>query len=165
MASPEQPLPSTRRVVTAHNEDAKAIIWKDGPVHGTRAPHGPWLYPIWNTDTLPPDVNVKEDRSLVKTGLANNGVVIRHVDFPPRSVGTVHRTITLDYIVVLKGEVVLVLDDGSRTLLKEGDSCVQQATMHSWDNESDDWCRLLCILIHSANPIVNGQTLQSNAHG
>src|SRR4051794_32352484 len=98
MTSANQPLPAPRRVVTTHNSEGKATILQDSVVHGIQAPHGPWLTPIWNTDTVPPDVNVTVDRSSVKTGIANNGTVIRYVDLPPHSKGSVHRTITLDYI-------------------------------------------------------------------
>jgi quercetin dioxygenase-like cupin family protein len=164
MAPESAPLSPVRRVVTTHNSDGKATILQDSVVDGIQAPHGPWLTPIWNTDAVPPDVNVTVDRSPVKTGIVNDGTVLRYVDLPPHSKGSVHRTISLDYILVLRGEIVLSLDDGSRTPMKEGDMCVQQATMHSWDNESDEWCRLLCILIHSQPPVVNGKALEANTH-
>lgn len=162
--SSAQPLPPVRRVVTSHNSEGKATFLFDSLVNGIQASHGPWLTPIWNTDALPPDVNVTVDRSPIKTGIVNDGTVLRYVDFPPHSKGSIHRTISLDYIIVLKGECVLMLDGDSRTVMKEGDVCIQQATMHSWDNESDEWCRLLCVLIHSNPPLVNGKALGANTH-
>jgi quercetin dioxygenase-like cupin family protein len=164
MPSQSQPYPSPRRIVTTHNAQGQATILSDNIVSATQAPHGPWLTPIWNSETLPPDVNVTADRSSVKTGLANNGTVFRYVDFPPMSKGAIHRTITLDYVVVLEGTIVLTLDDMSRTTMRKGDVCVQQGTMHGWDNEVDEWCRLLCVLIHAKNPVVEGRVLVAETH-
>lgn len=158
MAS-SQPLPSTRRIVTAHNDDAKAVVKYDAPVHGKQTPHGPWIQLLWSSESLPPNVNTTQDLGLADTGMSNDGTIVRIVDFPPRSTGLVHRSITLDYIYVLKGTVVLVLDDGSRTLVGENETVVQQATMHSWDNETDEWARLLCVLVASNKPVVNGKEL------
>ncbi|KAH7146505.1 hypothetical protein EDB81DRAFT_883913 [Dactylonectria macrodidyma] len=162
MASSQQPLPSTRRIVTGHNDDSKATITRDHLIHGKQTPHGPWIQLLWSSDSLPPDVSSAEDLGLVDTGMSNDGTIVRIVDFPPKSTGLVHRSITLDYIFVLKGTVTLRLDDGSGTSVQTGESVIQQATMHSWDNETDGWARLLCVLIASKKPVVNGQTLEKH---
>ena len=52
-----------------------------------------------------------------------------------------HRTETLDYVVVIEGEVVLVLDD-SEVTLKKSDVVVQRGTAHAWENRSDKLARL-----------------------
>lgn len=57
-----------------------------------------------------------------------------------------HRTRTLDYAIVLTGEIYLVLDD-REVLMKAGDVCVQRATNHAWSNRSDKPCRIAFILI------------------
>lgn len=156
-----QPLPTVRRLVTGHNGEGKAIVWKDDEISGSQAEHGPFLTRLWSSSELPPDVNTSQDLGLVDTGLANNGTICRVVDFPPKSVGMVHRSITLDYIYVLEGEVTLTLDDGSRTKVKKGEIVVQQGTMHGWDNETTEWSRLLCILIAAKPPVVSGRELQA----
>ena len=51
-----------------------------------------------------------------------------------------HRTKTLDYVVVIEGELVLLLDDSER-VLKPGDVVVQRGTNHAWENRSDDVAR------------------------
>jgi hypothetical protein len=132
-----QPLPSTRRVVTSHNNNAHAIISHDSPIHGRQTTHGPWIQLLWSSKSLPPDVNGGQDQGLADTGLSNSGKIVRIVDFLPKSQGMVHRSMTLHYIFVLKGQVVLTLDDGSRTVVKENEAVIQQATMHGWDNEPD----------------------------
>lgn len=160
-ANPSQPLPSTRRIVTSHNNDAKAIVLHDSLINGRQTGHGPWIQLLWSSESLPPDVNSSDDKGLADTGLSNDGTIVRIVDFAPHSTGMVHRSMTLDYIFVLKGEIVLTLDDGSRTVVKENETVIQQATMHGWDNETDDWARLLCVLIKAKPPIVNGKELGS----
>jgi len=72
---------------------------------------------------------------------------------PEASTGTekpphplMHRTKTVDYGIVLSGEIYLVVDDGE-TLLKPGDVVVQLGTNHAWSNRSDKPCRMAFILI------------------
>ena len=57
-----------------------------------------------------------------------------------------HRTETVDYGIVLDGEIVLVLD-GGEVALKAGDVVVQRGTSHAWANRSDRICRMAFILI------------------
>ncbi|KAL4880402.1 hypothetical protein BJY04DRAFT_228678 [Aspergillus karnatakaensis] len=159
--STDQPLPTVRRIVTGHNNEIQAVIQRDGLVSARQAGHGPYITRLWASHELPPNANATSDMGLVETGLSNNGTICRIVDFPPSSKGMVHRSMTLDYIYVAKGEIVLTLDDGSRTVVKEGEVVVQQATMHGWDNETDSWARLLCILIAAEPPVVQGQQLKA----
>ena len=51
-----------------------------------------------------------------------------------------HRTRTLDYVVLVEGELVLILDDGE-VILKPGDVVVQRGTDHAWENRSDTIAR------------------------
>ncbi|KAJ5363872.1 uncharacterized protein N7496_009585 [Penicillium cataractarum] len=156
-----QPLPPIRRLVTGHDTQGNAIVWKDEEIKASQAEHGPFLTRIWSSSELPPDVNTTDDLGLVDTGLANKGTICRIVDFPPKSVGMVHRSITLDYIYVLEGEVTLTLDDGSKTKVGKGNIVVQQGTMHGWDNETSNWARLLCVLISAKAPVVAGEELNA----
>lgn len=157
--SEQPPLPAIRRIVTSHSDTANAIVARNGPVQATRTGHGPWINLMWSSNQLPCDANASEDMGKVATGLANDGVIYRIVDFPPKSVGMVHRSETLDFVYVLKGEIVLTLDDGSRTVVKENETVVQQATMHGWDNETNEWTRLLVVLVKAEKPVVNGKEL------
>ena len=157
----QQPFPPVRRIVTVHNDGGNAVIARDSLVNGNQTPHGPWISPLWSTESLPPDVNSSEDQGLARPGLASKGTIVRVVDFPPHSTGALHRSITLDYIYVLEGPVVLTLDDGSRTSISKNETVIQQATMHGWDNENDQWARLLCVLIASKPPIAGGKELSA----
>jgi mannose-6-phosphate isomerase-like protein (cupin superfamily) len=62
-----------------------------------------------------------------------------------------HKSDTIDYLVVLEGEIHAVFDEGE-TLLRKGDVLVQRGTTHSWSNRSNDSCVIAVVLI-SAEPI------------
>jgi uncharacterized cupin superfamily protein len=62
-----------------------------------------------------------------------------------------HRTRSVDYAVVLSGEIDMVLDD-SVVHLKPGDTIVQQATNHAWVNHGTETCRILFVLMDSKQP-------------
>jgi len=71
-----------------------------------------------------------------------------------------HRTVSLDYGVVLIGEVELVLDSGEVRLMKPRDICVQRGTMHAWRNTSKtEWARMLYVLQPSLPVSVAGTEL------
>lgn len=156
------PLAPIRRLVTSHDNDARAFVHRDDLLHGEVQPHGNGVTLLWSSDSSPANVISTEDRGKIHTGLVNNGSILRIVDFPPHTVGQIHRSISLDYILVLKGKVVLTLDDGSKTPVEEGGLVVQQATMHGWDNETDEWARILCVLVPAQAPVINGVELETH---
>ena len=57
-----------------------------------------------------------------------------------------HRTETVDYGIVLEGELVLILDEGE-TVCRPGDIIIQRGTNHGWANRTDRNCRIAFILI------------------
>ncbi|MFN4095835.1 MAG: cupin domain-containing protein [Sphingomonas sp.] len=57
-----------------------------------------------------------------------------------------HRTETIDYGIVLEGELVLIMDEGETTV-RAGDIVIQRGTNHGWSNRSDANCRIAFILI------------------
>ncbi|KAK8160894.1 hypothetical protein BKA80DRAFT_276242 [Phyllosticta citrichinensis] len=80
------------------------------------------------------------------------------VDMPPGATSPMHRTISLDYGVVLEGDVELILDSGEKRLMKRGDISIQRGTNHAWKNMSDEhWARMLYVLL-PVHPIeIGGQ--------
>ncbi|OLN88495.1 hypothetical protein CCHL11_01890 [Colletotrichum chlorophyti] len=88
------------------------------------------------------------------------GSVLRIVDMPPASLSPMHRTVSLDYGVVLEGEIELVLDSGETRLMRRGDVSVQRGTMHAWRNVSEtEWGRMLYVLQESRPLEVAGEIL------
>jgi hypothetical protein len=57
-----------------------------------------------------------------------------------------HKTATVDYIVILEGEIHCLLQEGE-TRLKAGDTFVQRGTLHAWENRSDATCRFVSVLV------------------
>jgi quercetin dioxygenase-like cupin family protein len=94
------------------------------------------------------------------------GTVLRLVDMPPGTTSPMHRTVSLDYGVVLDGSVQLVLDSGETRVMKRGDMSVQRGTIHAWKNMSQtEWARMLYIL-QEANPIeIQGKKLGEDYGG
>ena len=78
-----------------------------------------------------------------------NGTKIRINEFPPGVVSPMHRTQSVDYGIVLSGEMVLVLDDSER-VLRAGDVVVQRGTDHRWENRSEATARMAFILVDGA---------------
>lgn len=58
-----------------------------------------------------------------------------------------HQTHSLDFGLVVKGEVVLELDDGVQEVVKQGELVVQRGTIHAWINNSDDWNRIMFVML------------------
>jgi quercetin dioxygenase-like cupin family protein len=75
------------------------------------------------------------------------GVAVNVADFPPDFLFPLHQTRTIDFAVVLSGEIELGLDSGETRRIGAGGFIVQRDTNHSWRNTSDGWTRMLFVLI------------------
>lgn len=150
-----------RRVVTGHDETGKSVILSDGMPPNVRTKNTDVDFiEIWNTDRTPAPILLHEDEPTdgpLVVPPASAGSKIRVNDFypghikklPPRADGRhpmMHRTRSIDYGIVLEGEIFMILDD-EETLLKAGDIVVQRGTDHAWENRSDKLCRMAFILI------------------
>ncbi len=173
-------VPEVRRVVTALDANGRAVALADGAVElkSLRSPNP--AGEMWVTDKYPPDYSAKEDRAQTKVGLIPpvNGSIFRIVDFAPltpavsqmdvnmmmKVVGDhapakgapprhpmMHRTRSLDYVIIMSGEIDMLLDD-SEVHLKAGDVVVQQATNHAWVNRGNEVCRVAFVLIDGREP-------------
>jgi mannose-6-phosphate isomerase-like protein (cupin superfamily) len=137
---------------------------------------------LWVTDETPAKVDLRIDRAdrTIAVAPPANGSILRIVDFPPvtsdvgkmdsaallRAMGVhdssaagapsrhayMHRTKSVDYGIILSGEIDMLLDD-SEVHLKTGDIVIQQATNHAWVNRSDKFCRIAFILIDAHDPL------------
>lgn len=85
------------------------------------------------------------------------GIAFRRTEMPPKAVSPMHRTLTVDYGVILSGEIELTLESGEKRHLKTGDTLVQRATMHQWRNPSEtEWCRMVFVIV----PIEEGTSVK-----
>jgi hypothetical protein len=89
------------------------------------------------------------------------GTLLRVVDFlPGESEGPMHRTKTIDFGVIIEGELELILDSDESTVLKRGDILIQRGTIHAWRNNSDTQvARGFFVLADAELPTVNGKKL------
>src|SRR5262250_2935298 len=135
---------------------------------------------VWTTDQTPADISGTTDRAAVNIGIGPppRGSVFRILDIPPippeidkldkdflhKQIGDhapkkglpprhplMHRTLTIDYAIIMQGEVDMLLDD-TEVHLKAGDVVVQQGTNHAWVNRGTEPCRIAFILIDSKEP-------------
>ena len=74
------------------------------------------------------------------------------ITFPGNMMGRMHETDTVDYIVIISGEVWLILDDEAEVHLTAGDCVVQNGTLHAWQTRSAEPCTLASIMIGATRP-------------
>ena len=164
-----------KRVVTGHDARGRAIVLlRDTPSPVTLEKAGGLrLTELWTTAETPARF-ADEDRARKERRIEPdaNGTVFRVIEYPPdtqrlkslkpeehfASMGAqaadaksrrhpgMHKTKTLDYAIVLSGEIYAVLDE-EEVLLKAGDVLVQQGTSHAWSNRTDQPAVIAFVLI------------------
>ncbi len=125
-----------RRVITGHDDAGRSVIARDENLDPSRVVRddGRPVAELWATVDQP--VRPNSDRS----GFSQ----FRVVDVPPGVKSAMHVTDTVDYAIMLEGELHLILDK-EETLLVAGDTVVQLGTMHAWHNRSDRPARMMFI--------------------
>jgi hypothetical protein len=137
---------SARRVVTGHDARGRSVVLSDGPPPQNHPMHGPELgadfQEMWSEAAAVPELTseaAREPNESPFTIMPATGHLLRILDVYPLQNGgrrtAMHRTRTLDYVVVIEGELVLILDEGE-VVLKPGDVVVQRGTDHAWENRS-----------------------------
>jgi len=142
-----------RRVVTGHDAAGRSVVLSDGPTPRSHDIGVAVFHELWNTRATPAPVAATEpeptERALV-TPPDPNGTIIRITEIKAGERSPMHRTESIDYGIVLKGEVWLVLDDGSETRLGPGDVVIQRGTDHAWENRSRRPVRIVFVLVDGA---------------
>ena len=132
---------------------------------------------LWVTGEMPVDNaqwGIDQGARPMRHDPTANGTIFRVVEFPPEAAGEIdtqaafahmgsrnkpraedsakhpsmHKTNSIDYLVVIAGEMWMVMEEGE-VLLRAGDCIVQRGTNHAWVNKSDKPCLLAAILIDS----------------
>jgi len=167
-----------RRVVTGHHADGRSTVLVDGPAPNVKqreAGNGSTL--LWVSEESPAHLSGNGDRD-IGVPPPRNGTIFRIAEFPPHTGGEVrdnetvlrdfgigadvrrghpprhpaiHRTRSLDYVIVLEGQIDLLLDDGE-VRLSAGDVVVQRGTNHAWINRGEALCRLGMVFIDAEEP-------------
>ena len=155
-------LPKVRRVVTGHDDSGKAIVKIDEVMtHFREGRPGAFVCNVWTTDTVPADNSGQADNGMRegKFTMIENGTVFRIIDFRPGVQQRIHRTGSIDYIVVMSGEIDMELEAGEEVHLKAGDVMVQRGTVHNWINRGTETCVLAVMLVHANSVVAGGQVL------
>jgi len=140
-----------RRVVTGHDPSGKSVFLSDGapPVIRTVA-DGAVFVEMWTTDGSPASIAPVEPAEPTEGPLTvppgPNATKIRINEIPPGAGSPFHRTETMDFGVVISGEITLVLDD-AETVLRAGDVVIQRGTDHKWENRGSEPARVAFVLV------------------
>lgn len=149
-----------RRVVTGHDAAGRAVVKIDdiAPTIVT-ARVGATATLIWSTDNIPADNADERDGGTANVGTCvTNGTVFRIVEYSPGVIPRNHRTESIDYAVVLAGEIHMEMD-GRIVHLKAGDVLVQRGTIHNWENRGAEPCRIAFVLVSAAPLQIAGKSL------
>ena len=153
-----------RRVVTGHDQNGRAVVSIDEMaknVISRRANHASCV--IWSTGEFPTDNDATADggtRAVATTDPA--GTVFRLVEYGPGVAPRNHRTESIDYAIVMSGEIDMEMD-GAMVHLKAGDVLVQRGTIHNWVNKGTVPCVIAFTLVGAKPVTVGGKPLA--AHG
>ena len=151
-----------RRVITGHDSSGRAVVKIDEVARNlvsSRA--GATACVVWTTEGFPVDNTGEEDAGLRKTGTTlDNGTVFRILELAPGVTPRNHRTDSIDYAVVMSGEVDMELDD-TKVHLKAGDVLVQRGTIHNWVNHGTEPCVIAFVLIAAKPVTVGGKVLHA----
>ena len=148
-----------RRVVTGHKKDGKATVLIDELSKDLVNPRqGCTFFNIWSTP-LSVDNNDDSDgaKNIVGTAMKDKAV-FRVIEYAPGVAPRNHRTDSIDFAVVMSGEIDMTLDD-EVVHLKAGDVMVQRGTIHDWINKGDKPCVIAFVLIDAAPVEIDGKPL------
>ncbi|MGH7055684.1 MAG: cupin domain-containing protein [Stellaceae bacterium] len=153
-----------RRIVTGHDDAGRAIVLIDETAPKVTAGRpGASVSNVWTTEGFPADNDGSDDAGARPVGTTlENGTVFRVIDFAPGVTPRNHRTDSIDYAIILAGEIDMELDE-TTVHLKAGDVLVQRGTIHNWVNRSTEPCRIAFILIAAKPATAGGKVL--NAQG
>jgi mannose-6-phosphate isomerase-like protein (cupin superfamily) len=172
---------AVRRIITGHRADGRSTVLVDGPAPNVKQREaGNASTLLWVTEESPASLSGSTDRAARDVAVPPPplGSIFRIAEFPPDTGGEVrdhetvlrdfgigpdvrrghaprhpaiHRTRSIDYVIVLEGEIDLVLDDGE-VRLGAGDVVVQRGTNHAWINRGASVCRLGMVFIDAVEP-------------
>ena len=144
---------NVRRVVTANDENGKAVVLVDDRASNFRNNRsGVQSVLVWMTDSTPADVAGHKDLGArrVDRPPPYRGTIFRIMELQPGNAQDMHVTPTIDYALVMSGEIDMELDDGVEVHLEQGDVVVQRATVHNWVNRGTEPCTIAFILIDAS---------------
>jgi quercetin dioxygenase-like cupin family protein len=152
-----------RRVVTGHDANGRALVKIDEVAKNVISSRpGASSCVVWTSAGFPVDNSGDADTSTRQVGTTlAGGAVFRIVEFSPGVAPRNHRTDSIDYAVVMSGEIDMELDDGRAVHLKAGDVLVQRGTIHNWVNKGSAPCQIAFVLVDAKPVTAGGKTLDA----
>jgi quercetin dioxygenase-like cupin family protein len=159
-----------RRIVTGHDANGKAVVASDERLTAVSRKIGKNITgcEMWSINCMPAD-NSPEAGAAQRAGFvkrynyvgSGQGVAFRITEWAPGHARFTHRTETVDYAILLSGEIDLELDNNEVVHLKPGDVVIQRGTIHTWVNRGSVPAVTAFILIDAKPAEVNGELLRS----
>ena len=164
--------PPFRCVITGHSSSTgKAVIESDAALHPVDPTGRLPSVNVYRTSGLvasnqgrsPSIGELQEDRGLARLPHETpTATTVRVLDFPPGIETPLHRTVSLDLGIILKGELVLILEDGFETTVRAGEMIVQRGTIHAWRNPSKEHpCRAIAVVMPAEKVKVGNEELEA----
>ena len=138
-----------QRVVTGLNSQGKSVITSAGPAPAIFEHEGWSMEEHWAVTRMPPPLDETTNAADVPDyhlQPSPGDTRCRIVTFGPHSTFPMHTTETLDFVVVLSGELRLIMEEGE-VVLRPGDTVIQRGTAHAWANDGDVDCVVAGVLI------------------
>jgi quercetin dioxygenase-like cupin family protein len=160
-------LPNPRVIITGHAEDGTSVFSSDTVVEPF-SPFGPEAssFSVFDSRSSVPVSNLSPSEYAEKAlpRCPPGGVIFSVSNIPPRYTVPMHRTLSLDYCIVMSGEIALELDGGETKIVRAGEVIVQRGVNHKWVNRTDEVCRIAFVLIGADKvKLADGRELDETA--
>lgn len=164
-------LPYIHRYITTHSSDGEAVFVSHAqiPEYMPSQPAGEdgEIALLYATTSVPANIDDEADIAMYDEFLhqppgltTEEGTAFRMIDLRPGKITPMHRTVSIDYGVVVEGEVDLILDSGASRHLRRGDVSIQRGTAHSYRNRSSsEWCRMLFVFLPMQKITIKGKEM------
>ncbi|KAH8879487.1 hypothetical protein GQ53DRAFT_755932 [Thozetella sp. PMI_491] len=159
-----------RLLVTTHAKDGTSVFVSDDKVDPFVLPFGPLppSFSIFHASNSVPVSNNSTPATQPKAlpRCPETGVIFCTTDIQPGGSAPMHRTESVDYVVVVAGEIVMRLDSGEEKTLRAGDYMVQRGTNHAMHNRSDRVCRMAVVMVGASKVVLaDGTELEETKLG
>ncbi len=162
----DQDLDLPKRYITTHNANGEAIFSQDFDESVTRYEiPGMQYFEAYKTFEAPINMSDEADLKAMQSAAHEDktitfpkpgATILRYCDWPPGGSAPLHRHETMDFAIVLRGEIEATLDSGESRLLKVGDCLVQRNTLHAWRNPSATEPARVLFVIQGCHPVKVG---------
>jgi mannose-6-phosphate isomerase-like protein (cupin superfamily) len=143
---------SFRRVVTGVDPEGRSVVLFDGEASNARVLNGTRITRLWEASGLPVELPLRGDAGATagnayRAGFQGTSFYVAELPGGARAPAIpMHRNVTLDYMAILSGRVVLAVEE-REIELQAGDTIVQGGPRHTWINRWADPCVLLFVVV------------------